>query len=576
MNPKRMHKLFSSAAVTTALSLSVASLGGCASFDPNPAAAGQAPVTPAGTQPTGNQGSQTAVTPAKAMTTMTGVADLAGKAVANAPVQVFDAFTGKPVAGLVAAGAGNLVAAGAGNYDLAQAGGLKTDAEGKFAFSLPEIGEDAMLKVVVMTPEGMPLSALVGGSELDKSAGYKLKAFAKAIKKKTDFNFKVNIPSTVVTTTVSPMIKLVAETRTQTRSGIRPVAVANLLSTADDLEFAFIEKWESYTYEQQYTFYNLVLEDTTTTTESELNFSTLERAFTKAGMADAFTSTGFTSVVSKALTDTLAAAQENGGLKGTSLTFTKDDFPTALQINLDNLEDGTITFTDPNGTEVEVVVDVIEEDSFENLPDTFGNKSEFLPTVAISYNENAGDTAPLAMTVTQPSGNNDVETIIAKISRKWIKSIDLDAAATINDPASTSVGGNWGDFAATTGHIVTATSASNTSFLGNWTDGSGVDIATVDIDVDDDFVTIEFEFNMTGNNAVKTSGGSARLEALKSVIELDAAAIKAHNKQFPDGNNIVDITLISRSTADAGASAVDTAVERANNYGRPITIVNNP
>ena len=549
MNPKRMHTLISSAAVTTALSLSVAS---CASFDPNPAATGQAPVAPSSSAAPATPGAQPgATTPSTApvaMTQMKGLAEVGGKAIGNARVQVLDAFTGKPVAGLVAAGAGN--------YDLAQAGELKTDAAGNFAFSVPDIGEGGLLKVVVTTPEGVQLTSLVTGSVLDKPAGYALSAFAKQTKKRTDFNITVNVKTTVAEVSMRPIYETMYAMVYKPASATS-VFAANLDGNFDNLLSAINLSggtWELQAYQV------LIDYQETGGTESTLTMAGLTDAFNKAGIGDALSSDGFTSLVATAFQNTLAAAEENGGLNGASLTLSKDDFPPALNINLDNMEDGKIII-EVDGTEIEVIVDVIEVDDFENLPD-FTPDANFKQVITVEYNENAGDTAPLALTLTQPSDHTDVGKIVATISKQWVASFDLDAEATINDPASTEVTDGWATVVSGSNHTVTATGADTPgSFTGLWEDENGVDIATVKIKELTDDLEITFEFAVAGNEYLKTKGGTATLEALKTVIALDVAKIKDRNTKFPAGNDIIDINVFARDASDTAATDDDETVD---------------
>jgi len=126
MTPMRIRTLNASAGLLTALTLGVASLAGCAPFDPNPAGAAGGVNTPPATIPAttaGNPAVTPSTTPASTAPTTAPIkglmfkasAEIGGKPLANASFKAYDLITGKALP-LVAAGSMNLTTDAQGNF----------------------------------------------------------------------------------------------------------------------------------------------------------------------------------------------------------------------------------------------------------------------------------------------------------------------------------------------------------------------------------------------------------------------------------------------------------------------------
>lgn len=161
MKPKRYTTLRSNVGLLTALSLVVLEMAGCtpAKFDANPATTAVAGTAPTGTGVNGTSGTTATPSPTGkvgvSLKTISGVATVNGKPLANSIVTVSNAITGKSNS-IIAAGGGNIVAVGGGNYLLQQnananAKTVRTDAQGRYNISIEVVLGDDNIEVFKIT-----------------------------------------------------------------------------------------------------------------------------------------------------------------------------------------------------------------------------------------------------------------------------------------------------------------------------------------------------------------------------------------------------------------------------------------
>lgn len=225
MTPKRNRTLNAGAGLLTALTLGVASLAGCAPFDPNPAATG-GQQTPGGTTPSaapGNPGTNPgtpstnpgtpATTAPAAGLQVKATAMVAGKPLANADFKAIDLVTGKTLP---------LVSAGGMN--------LKTDAQGNFDTKVA-IAEGQVVKLVVQGAEkGQTVSTIIAGGKAGALNGIGM----------ANGSFKITEGSTVASNVMGGMFQL-AGSAAPAKAAMRALMQIDLADALSILESFFRE-----------------------------------------------------------------------------------------------------------------------------------------------------------------------------------------------------------------------------------------------------------------------------------------------------------------------------------------------
>lgn len=630
----------SSTASRVALSLSVLAAAGCASFDPNPAATSGAPgasgappvavaASPAPTPPAAGPAEVPAVVP----DFLVGLASLADEPIANAPFTVLDALTNEPITG-----ARQVTIDG-----VLPPGSLRTDANGLILFTLPKDYPGSLVRVAVQTPEGAFLNTLlvvtptakgyrlmgttstcgsnpipvrvsatveftgISASDFDQTdyreqftqsladalnidqdrisltgpieAGYRLAADDACTPSNA---FKLDFTSTLASGAMCGVVGLL-------KAGLaNNGTVSSLLAAAQNSAKAIDDKFGENAASQK-AAYAAYTKDPGANEGFGLGiaYKQVENMLEAAGVPK----TQLATTVAETFSALLKKLEANP-VDLTGLTITQNDLPTNLNLNVNTLKTGTISYTDPTTNElVTVKVGDPQPDAGQPSPSatdpqvTFTDEPDFLtdaaklaPTVTVNYQE--GDaTSPLRLTVAQAGDTFDVKTITASIPRTYVKTLNLAAAAQINDTTTVTdpsgAASGWSTLTGGLPHRVTATSpaATATAFTGDWRFGGppGTKIADVVIKSTDAAVTVDLTFALTGNNAVRTKGGQVVMDILKSVIDLDLTQLKALPQ---DSDNVVSITIASRSGKDLSPTTTET--DAAVNYTRPVTILAAP
>lgn len=615
----------------TALSLSVLAAAGCAPFDPNPAAtqqAGAPPVavtaSPAAT-PAGPQAQPQA--PAALPAFLLGRAFDGELPVANAPYTVLDALTGEPIAGTRpfpdAPGAelkteghglilftipksytGRLVRVAvktpsgaylntllavtptATGYRLAAGPsgncGSNTNvplANGEENFSVtvgggPQPPPPPTLSIgnTIVEP-GESVTFTGTGFQSEESVTFDLLAAGDSCTKQP--SFRLDFTSTLSSGAMSGVLSLMKAGLAGGESVEQMLASAQASSRSIDEGFGKNAASKKAAYEAY-------------TKAPEANaglglgvaFKQVESILEAAGVPK----NAMATTVAETFSAILKALQANPTGDFQNLVLTADDVPSILELDFDALKTGNISYTDPVTNEVVSVTVgdrptdpnavIAEPDvSFEDLDDFLSDATKLAPEVTVNYDADDA-TSPLRLTVAQAGDTFDVKTITASIPRTYVKAVNLAAASQINDTTTVTdpsgAASGWSTLTGGLPHRVTATSQTASLFTGIWSFGAalpGTKIADVAITATSGAVEVDLTFGLLNNNAIKTKGGKVVMDILKSVIELDTAAL---DKLDTNSDNVVSIIITSRSGTDADLSPNTADIAAAVNYTRPV------
>ncbi|MEB3330450.1 MAG: hypothetical protein VKQ33_14590 [Candidatus Sericytochromatia bacterium] len=405
-----------SSLVLAAAAAVAATTFGCAAFDPNPgvlrsAAAGPANTSPAGT-PAGASTSPGSLSPR-----LDGLASVGRQVMANAQVRVFNAATNRSVP---------LIAAGGRNYGLRQVGAT-TDAKGAFGFQMPVPQVGDVFRVVVSDGK-RSVTTLIAALRGPGDGAVRFSTISRLGEgpggaASEGFAFAVNPATTLADNSVKDLI-LLSQSLTDEAEG-------KLLDEVIDKSADFAAQLD-----KNFTAGELAtLTEQVDPTNGKLPPKLLGDAMSKAGLERVFKQTVAeslkvlsdlrqvasnvdTTVEAPLRTQDLDVLSEAGfkvDLAGTSISIEGNgvDFSFIVPDAVEPPPDSTLP---PDLPPADLPITVEDEDVEANVarpgvplgtdPDTFN------PQVRMTHADGA-----LTLQVTQGAGQQDVDTIVARISK---------------------------------------------------------------------------------------------------------------------------------------------------------------
>lgn len=448
--------------------LALALIGGC---------------TPAHFSPGGNPAATSPTTSAQQFVTITGQAMVAGKPLANATVQVFDALSGAPMqiapaaGNVISAGAGNVISAGAGNYHVAQAATVTTDANGNFALRLQVLVAAQVKKQyyqTVASKNGESVAALVT---------------ANAGNQNQELNAQVNETTTALLQLAKPMLAVLSTLKPDAAAAIEDKLLQNISDMAGTLSSALAnspaEAQELVTKTGQNgdttdpSILNTIFKDAKLTSSVDSTLTTMltsvaQVAQDKSNIVQAVNLTGTNFVGSDlqiSVNGSKLALTQNGVTTNIDLT---PGVPTGTQGNSGT---GTGT-TGNNGTTINLNMPTTGVDNASGTGSTMTTasgtiitSSSFNPTVTITKNASS----QLTVAVTQT--NEKVAVVYARIPK---------SSATLNSSLGSTLATGSATAGGTTTSLTVTGSAGSSSptvvlpvWLGNTTVSGGLWHGTV-------------------------------------------------------------------------------------------------
>jgi len=566
MTPMRIRTLNASAGLLTALTLGVASLAGCAPFDPNPAGAAGGVNTPPATTPAttaGNPAVTPSTTPASTAPTTAPIkglmfkasAEIGGKPLANASFKAYDLITGKALP-LVAAGSMNLT----------------TDAQGNFSAQLP-VAEGQVVKLVAQgAGKGQTVSTLVAGGAGGTLEGIDL----------TAGNLKMAEGSTVSSNVMSGMFQLAGNTAPA------QAAMRALLQVNRDKALALLNKFFAQANQ---------MSDDVDALPKDLRDKLMESADAGGEISDEVfgeilaASPEFKAAVQLTVNAAIQEAGKaevlDGGLSPETLAAAAEDFKIledlgfmidttggelelsgngiTITVKEDDTPEVDPTFpVDPNAltppVEVEIEVVDVPEEVFDLSP-VFDDEASFSPTVSLTLTSDNS----LRLNVVQAAGEEDVEIIYARIPTGIAGSKFADFVGG-SPLASGSIAGGMvpsatnGTFQVISGGASQITFGADvfgvdpsvedsTPWIGKWVDGNNKKIADVNVFETLDFIYLVIKNELPSNAAITQRGHSTTMTVPSSGLSFTRATVEAN-----ESSNEGTVQIKIKSRADSPAS----------------------
>ncbi|MEB3221569.1 MAG: hypothetical protein VKS61_05780 [Candidatus Sericytochromatia bacterium] len=525
---------------------------GCAAFDPNPGVLRGA--APAGKAPGGSTGGAPAAQPGSLSPKLEGLASVGKQPMANAQVRVFNAATNRSVP---------LVAAGGLNYGLRQVGAT-TDTKGLFTFQMPSPRVGDVFRVVVSDGK-RSVTTLVAAIQEPGASGVRY-ATISALSEGTSgvandgFRFAVDPTTTLADNSVKDLILLSQSLTDEAEGKLLDEVLNKSADFADQLGRNFTSTELSK------------LSEKVDPSNGKLPSDVLGDAMSRAGLERVFKQTVAESlqvlsdlrqvasnvdrtVETTIRTQDLDVLSEAGfkvDLAGTSISIEGNgiDFSFTVPDAVEPPPDSTLPPDLPVQDPPVVVEDEEAEANVARPGAPLGtDTTKFNPLVKMSHANGV-----LNLEVSQAAGQQDVDTIVARISKSLTGA--SFSAPTVGLALAT---GTSNAIPATGTHTIEAVSTTNAApvavsqrmggfsltspaSVGHWKFNDTV-IALVQVFDRTDHVYVTMSYRL--NDAVTSNGGHlTTMNVAGAVLALSTSKL-ASSEALPNGS--VDIDIFSRA-----------------------------